>query len=407
MGLYRYKAKKGPEDIITSVISAASKDEAIDKISKMGYMPILVEDAGSEGQQSQKKQGLLSGRIKSKQLTVFSRQLSILLKSGVPILKALTILAEQTPNHYLRNILNNIRRQVKDGNTLSSALSRHPKVFSQLYISLVRAGEESGTLEVALLRIAEYRYKQEQIFSSIRTALTYPVLMALVGTGTIIFMLTFVLPRLLSIFVRLGQELPWPTKVLIAISNFLTQKWMFAILILAVILIAIIFKWFNSSKTGKLFISYAKLHSPIFGGIFLKAELARFSRTLELLLKSGIQLLSAIDKSIPTINNEIISDELKKAYKAIEQGESFGATLDKCKIFPKFMVNLISVGQESGRIDEALEELAFTYENETDEAIKIMTNLLEPLMILVMGVIVGFIIICMLLPVFQLNLMIK
>lgn len=407
MGLYKYRAKKGPEDIITSVINAASKEEAIDKISKMGYLPISVEDVRSETEPGLKRPGPLSRRIKPRQLTIFSRQLSILLKSGVPILKALTILSEQTPNYYFRSILNNIRLQVKDGNTLSAALNQHSKVFSPLYISLVRAGEESGTLEVALLRIAEYRYKQEQIFSSIRTALTYPILMALVGTGTIIFMLTFVLPRLLTIFIRLGQELPWPTKVLISISNFLTQKWMLPIFILAVILIANIYKWLSNSKTGKLLISYIKLHTPIFGGIFLKAELARFSRTLELLLKSGIQLLSAIDKSIPTVNSEIISQELKKGYKAIEQGESFGATLDKCSLFPKFMVNLISVGQESGKIDDALEELALTYENETDEAIKIMTNLLEPIMILVMGIIVGFIIICMLLPVFELNLMVK
>ncbi|MCK4993803.1 MAG: type II secretion system F family protein [Candidatus Omnitrophica bacterium] len=407
MGLYRYKAKKGPDKVITSVIAAGSKEEAVDKISKMGYLPVLVEVSGSSSNDNFKQQGFFAGRIKQKQITVFARQLSILLKSGVPILKALIILTNQTPNQKLKRILNSVRVQIKDGKTLSSALAFHSEVFSVLFVSLIAAGEESGTMEVALLRIAEYRKKKEQIFSDIRTALTYPILMALVGTGTIIFMLTFVMPRLLSIFTRLGQELPLPTKILISISNFLTQQWVWPVFVLGIAVIFILIKRMMATKAGKLIASHIKLRSPIFGALFLKAELAQFSRTLDLLLKSGIQLLSAIQKSIATLDNEVIKQELKKGYKSIEQGETFGATLDKCSLFPKFMVNLVSVGEESGKIEGALEELAITYEEETDEAIKIMTNLLEPLMILFMGVIVGFIIVSMLLPVFQLNLIVQ
>ena len=407
MGLYRYKAKKGPGKIITSVIAAGSKEEAIDKISKMGYMPVLVEDVRSESTNDTKQKGFFRGRIKSKQITVFARQLSILLKSGVPILKALTILANQTPNHRLKGVLNSVRSQIKEGKTLSSALAFHSDVYSGLFVSLIAAGEESGTMEIALLRIAEYRRKKEQILSTIRTALTYPMLMALVGTGTIIFMLTFVMPRLLSIFTRLGQDLPLPTKILISVSNFLTQQWVWPVLIGGMVLIFVLVKRMAATKAGKLIVSHIKLHSPVFGTLFLRAELAQFSRTLELLLKSGIQLLSAIQKSITTLDNEVIKQELIKGYKAIEQGETFGATLDRCSLFPKFMVNLVSVGEESGKIEGALEELAFTYEEETDEAIKMMTNLLEPLMILSMGIIVGFIIVSMLLPVFQLNLIVQ
>lgn len=407
MGLYRYKAKKGPGKVITSVIAAGSKEEAVDKISKMGYMPVLVEEADLHNTEQIKKKGFFKGRIKAKQITVFARQLSILLKSGVPILKALTILANQTPNQRLKVVLNSVRVQIKDGKTLSSALAFHADIFSSLFVSLIAAGEESGTMEIALLRIAEYRKKKEQIISNIRTAMTYPILMALVGTGTIIFMLTFVMPRLLSIFTRLGQELPLPTKILISISNFLTQQWVWPVFIIIVIVIIILFKRILATKAGNLIISHIKLRSPVFGTLFLKSELSQFSRTLDLLLKSGIQLLNAIQKSITTLDNEVIKLELIKGYKAIEQGETFGATLDKCPLFPKFMVNLISVGEESGKIEGALEELAVTYEEETDEAIKIMTNLLEPLMILVMGIIVGFIIVAMLLPVFQLNLIVQ
>ncbi|MFH1093897.1 MAG: type II secretion system F family protein [Candidatus Omnitrophota bacterium] len=407
MGLYRYKAKKGPGKVLTSVITAGSKEEAVDKISKMGYMPVLVEDASSENPDDFKQQGFFRVRIKSKQITVFAKQLSILLKSGVPILKALTILANQTPNQRLKMVLNSVRLQIKDGKTLSSALAFHSDEFSSLFVSLIAAGEESGTMEVALLRIAEYRRKKEQIFSNIRTALTYPILMALVGTGTIIFMLTFVMPRLLSIFTRLGQDLPLPTKILISVSNFLTLGWVWPVFAGTIVLIFIIAKRFLATKAGKLIVSRIKLRSPVFGTLFLRAELAQFSRTLDLLLKSGIQLISALQKSINTLDNEVIKQELIKGYKAIEQGETFGSTLDKCYLFPKFMVNLVSVGEESGKIEGALEELARTYEEETDEAIKIMTNLLEPLMILIMGVIVGFIIVSMLLPVFQLNLIVQ
>lgn len=408
MGTYKYKAKKGPTEVVSSFIDASSRNEAIEKINQLGYMPVYVEEIGKAVSRATAKQAGFSLQfIKPKQITIFTRQLAILLKSGVPILKGLTILAEQSLNNRFRTILIGIRSEVKDGKTLSWALSLYPGIFSGLYISLVQAGEESGTLEESLLRIAEYRNKQEQIFSSIKTALTYPVLMGVVGLGTIIFMLTFVMPRLLKIFTRLGQDLPLPTKVLIAVSNFMGLKivWVFVgiILLLAIFLV----KRRSRTKKEKLLVSFFKLKMPIFGEIFLKAELARFSRTLELLLKSGVQLLKAIQKSIATLNNEIIRDELKAAYKKIEQGESFGTTLSHSKVFPRFMVNLISVGEESGRLEEALKELAFTYDNETDEAVKIMTNLLEPMMILFMGLVVGFIIVSMLLPVFQLNLMIK
>lgn len=407
MSVYKYKAKKGPNKVINAVINAVSRQEAIDKISEMGYLPIAIEEVrdGESAVFSSKKLNQI--KLKSKQITVFTKQLAILLRSGVPILKGLLILADQSLNPDFKAILNTINAQIKDGNSLSAALAAFPNIFSPLYVSLVRAGEDGGTLETSLLRIAEYRQKQEQIFTNIKTALTYPVLMAIVGMGTIIFMLTFVMPRLLGIFARLGQELPLPTKILISISNFLTQGWVWVIILCVGIAGVIYFKNNPASRRRKLFISQLKLKLPIFGEVFLKAELSRFSRTLELLLNSGVHVLAALQRSIPIIENEIMQDELKKAYKAIEQGESFGTTLDQSAVFPKFMVNLISVGEESGNLEDALKELALTYENETDEAVKIMTNLLEPMMILLMGIVVGFIIVSMLLPVFQLNVMVN
>ncbi|MCP4650255.1 MAG: type II secretion system F family protein [PVC group bacterium] len=403
MGTFKYRAKKGPNDIIDSTIEADSKEEAIEKISQLGYLAMHIEKTDAADAMPLSKGGLFRLGVSKKRITVFTRQLSILLKSGVPILKALGVLAEQSENNYLKAVVNEIYGEIKKGRTLSAALEGYLKIFSPLYIALVRTGENSGTLDEALFRISEYRYRQEQIISNVRTALTYPLLMAVVGVGTVVFMLMFVMPKLLKIFTRLGQDLPLPTKILIAISHFLRQGWVWVGFVLLCVAIGLIIKYGMRSKKQKLMLSALKLRLPIFGEIFLKTELARFSRTLELLLKSGIQLLNAIRVSIPTLSNEMIREALRQGYSDIERGESVGRTLKRFPVFPKFMANLVSVGEESGRLEEVLEELTNTYERETDESVKIMTNLLEPIMILIMGIIIGGIIIAMLLPVFQIN----
>ena len=216
-------------------------------------------------------------------------------------------------------------------------------------------------------------------------------------------MLTFVMPRLMKIFINLGQDLPLPTKILIFTSNGLRQWGFWIILILA--LIILIFRRQMRTKTGRISLSLLKLHLPLYGKFTLKAELARFSRTLELLIKNGIPILQAMDIATPVLENEIIKNQLSKSYKELEQGGSLGRSLRNSRLFPLFMTNLIIVGEESGKLDEALSEIASSYERDTDEAMRIMASLLEPLMILAMGLIVGFIVVAMLLPIFQINVM--
>jgi type II secretory pathway component PulF len=232
-------------------------------------------------------------------------------------------------------------------------------------------------------------------------ALAYPILMGIVGVATIVFMLTFVMPRLMQIFINMGQELPLPTRILISISQGLRQWWFWIVLALT-IAITVISRQLKT-RAGKLSLSLFKLRLPIFGNLTLKAELSRFSRTLELLVKSGIPILKAIDISIPVLDNEIIKNQLRQSYKELEQGASFGRSLKNSKLFPLFMTNLIIVGEESGKLDEALAEVANSYEKDTDEAIRTMASLMEPLMILAMGLVVGFIVIAMLLPIFEIN----
>lgn len=400
MPIYIYRAKKGPKDIIEDKIEAQSEKEAVEKINQMGYMPVRIQvsTAGAaEGIFTYRPQA----RVKPKEITIFTRQLASLLKSGVPILVALNIFREQTVNQRLNEILVNIYNMIKEGESFSSALSRYPNAFPQLYIAMIKAGEDSGTLAEALLRISEYRSKEEEVFSKLRMALAYPILMAIVGLLTIIFMLTFVIPRLASIFVSLGQELPLPTQILISTSKFLRQWWVWGIIFLLILAI----RQQLRMKAARLPLSKLKLRIPIFGQFIQKNELARFCRTLELLIRNGIPILRAMNIAIPVLDNEAIKIQLAKSYKELEQGGSFGKSLKGSMLFPAFMSNLISVGEESGRLDEALSEIAGSYERDTDEAMKIFSSLLEPITILVMGLIVGFIVIAMLLPVFQINFM--
>ena len=408
MAIYKYRAKKGLDHVEDGKIEAQSEKDAIEKIHQMGCVPLYIEECLRSEPKTQASSSLgtrMFGRIPQSEITLFSRNLASLLRAGVPILKAISIISEQSENANLKIMLYNIYNAVKDGSSFSSALMKYPKSFSYLYIAIINAGEDSGALPDALLRIAEYRAKQEEMFSHIRMALAYPILMAVMGIATVVFMLTFVVPRLTNIFTSIGQALPMPTKILISVSAGLRQSWPWMILILAIATLSVR-KQLNT-QNGRIFFSAFKLRFPVFGKFVFKSELARFSRTLELLIRNGIPILKAIDIAIPVLGNEMIKNQLKRSYKDLEQGGSFGKSLKGSKLIPLFVTNLIIVGEESGRLDDALSEVANIYERETDEATKVMTNLLEPIMILITGLIVGFIVIAMLLPIFEINVVVK
>jgi type II secretory pathway component PulF len=404
MPLYKYRAKDGPEHIVEGQIEAKNKEEAIEKINQMGYLPVRLGEEVVGRKQGKVPRSLFSAGLRTHDITIFSRQLASFLKSGMPILRALSIISAQSENHRLKDMIESIRAEVRDGKVFSAALAKFPRVFSPLYIAMVRTGEDSGTLPEALMRVVAYRQKQEEIFSRIRMALVYPAIMASVAIATIVFMFTFVMPRLMRIFSNIGEDLPLATKVLIAISTGFRQWWPVIILVGTVIFFIVKHQF---TKAHAVRLSRLKLRLPLFGNLISRAELARFSRTLELLIRNGIPILKAIEVAIPTVNNELIRQQLRKSCKDLERGASFGKSLQKSALFPAFMSNLIIIGEESGQLDEALCEIANSYEKETEEAIKMMTTLLEPMIIFVMGAVVGFIVIAMLLPVFQINLMVK
>jgi general secretion pathway protein F len=403
MPVYAYRAKKDPQNIVEGRVEGRSEKEAIEKINALGYIPVHVEECGVSASRDTTSFNRSVGKIRPAEVTIISRQLASLLKAGVPILAALNIISEQSENASLKAMVRNVHDAVKEGSTFSGTLMQYPQVFPPIYIAMVRVGEDSGSLPEMLLRISDYRSKQEEMFARFRMALAYPMLMAMVGVGTIIFMLTFVMPRLLNIYNNIDQRLPLPTRILISVSEGL-RHWGIWILL---VLIAVIFVAAQQLKSaaGRSFLSVFKLHVPVFGKFILKAELSRFCRTLELLIKSGIPILKGLEVGIPILENEVIKGKLRTSYKDLEQGGSFGRSLKSSSLFPLFMTNLLIVGEESGKLDEALSEVASSYERDTDEAIKVMSSLLEPLMILGMGLIVGFIVIAMLLPIFEINVM--
>jgi type II secretory pathway component PulF len=405
MAYYRYRAKKGPSETVEGALEAQSKEEAIEKLSLLGYLPVHIEERQEAGDSSRMPRTFqfTSQTVKLRDISIFSGQLSSLIRSGVTILKALGIIEEQTENKYFKYVLGGIADDIKVGRTFSESLSQYPNVFSSLYVAIIKAGEDTGTLHAALERITAHLRKQEGILSKVKTALVYPALMTIVGAGTVVFMLMFVIPRIKDIFTSMGQQLPMPTRVLIATSDILRVSW-FWLLIAG---IAVFLGVKKLLRTKKEMVSTMTLKIPLYGNFIRKAEIAQVARTMELSMKSGINILRAMELSIPILDNEVIRKELLAAYEEVKQGGSLGRNLKRTTIFPAFVTNFIIIGEESGKLQEVFGEIADYFEKDTDETLRLLTAQLEPLMILAIGSVLGYVVIAMLLPIFQINLMVQ
>ncbi|HTY44733.1 MAG TPA: type II secretion system F family protein [Patescibacteria group bacterium] len=405
MAHYHYRAKKGPSETVEGSLEAQSREEAIEKLSLLGYLPVQIEERQDAAGSSRAPEAVQFGSqaVKLRDISIFSGQLSSLIRSGVTILKALGIIAEQTENKYFRYVLNGIADDIKVGRTFSESLLQYPHVFSTLYVAIIKAGEDTGTLHASLERITAHLRKQEGILSKVKTALVYPALMTIVGAGTVVFMLMFVIPRIKDIFTSMGQQLPMPTRILIATSDILRVSW-FWLLIAGIAAFSGIKRLLRTKKET---VSAVTLKIPLYGSFIRKAEIAQVSRTMELSMKSGINILRAMELSIPILDNEIIRKELLAAYEEVKQGGSLGRNLKRTAIFPAFVTNFIIIGEESGKLQEVFGEIADYFEKDTDETLRLLTAQLEPLMILIIGAVLGYVVIAMLLPIFQINLMVQ
>jgi len=400
MPIFQYKAKDKTAQTVTGQIEAANEGQAIELISQRGLLPVAIYEgtksfAGSTPQRPRK--------IKTRELYLFSRQMSSLIKAGVPILQALFMISEQTQESYFKGVISSIHQGIRGGKSFSECLSGYPYIFNAFYVAMIKVGEEGGTLKEMLSRLSEYLQTQEEIFSKVRSALAYPVVMMIVGLGTVLFILTFVMPKITVMFSSMSEQLPVPTRILMNVSTFLKDGWMgMGLVILAGTLFL---RTWGQSEKGRRALSAFKLQLPFLKDFILKAELARFCRTLEVLLRSGVSLLKGLEIAIPTLSNEVVKDTLGHCRNDLESGARLTESLKKSTLVPPMMVSILSIGEESGALEATLKEVADGYEQETNEAIKTMTTLLEPLLILGIGLVVGAIVLAMLLPIFQIDIL--
>ena len=401
---FYYQAKKGPDRTEKGVIEAENQEQAITKLIQSGLVPVEVRlkaEPASKGKPYYRLR--LKRRLGLKELNIFTQQLRTLIRSKVELLSSLKILYEQTDNETLKKIILDLQNTVKDGSTFSTALNKYPDFFPSLFVNIIRSGEASGRLDEAFGQLADFLEKEQDMRMKIRSALAYPVLMILVGAATIFVLFSFVIPRLVVIFEDFQAVLPLPTRILLKISSAFKQAWFLMVIFFAG---AIFFFRAKASKEHGA-IDWFKLHLPLLGNLNRKTAIARFSRTLGLLLHSGIPVFQALQIAIPTLENRIFIRQLESVPKDVMAGSTLSSSMKKVSYFDPFLIQMITVGEEGGILEEVLTEVADSFTRETEAIIKVITSLIEPLVILFLGLILGGIVMAMLLPIFQINMLIR
>jgi len=337
--------------------------------------------------------------IKKVEISRFTRQFATMIGAGLPMVQCLEIMAAQIENNELRKIINNVKESVQGGSTLSEALAKHPKVFDQLYTNMVEAGEMGGALDTILVRLAVYREKADALVRKVKGAMVYPAVVSIVATGVTIAMLTFIVPVFAKMFGGLGAELPGPTLVILGISNFLKAN--FLLLFGGLIVLTIVFIYWVRTPGGRRTFDKTMIKTPVFGNLIRKSAVARFTRTLGTLLSSGVSIIDAMEITAKTAGNTVVSDAIKKSVLSIAEGDTITGPLRESGVFPPMVTQMISVGEKTGGLDEMLGKIADFYDEEVDEAVSALTSLIEPVIIVIMGCVIGGILIAMYLPMFD------
>ena len=409
MPSYAYEALDKGGKQVRGVIEAANEDVIIEKLRGMGYYPLRVNIHRSKASDFDilAMPGLkfIFHRVKRKHIMTFTRQLATLIDAGLPILRSLRILEEQVESATFKEIIAKIAADIEGGSTLSDAISKFPKQFDNLYVAMVRAGEIGGVLEAVLNRIAEFLEKRQALIGKVRSAMMYPIVVLCIATLIVGFILIKIIPKFVEIFLQLGAELPLPTLILVNIAKAITDH--FIAVIIGVAAIVFVIKYINKTKGGKYFFDTAKLKVPIFGSIFLKVAITRFAGTLATLINAGVPILQAIDIVRETSGNEVISRAMEQVYNSVKEGESIHEPMREAKIFPPLVCHMVAVGEETGAIDQMLTKVAEAYEREVDDTVNALTSIIEPVLIVVLGAIVGAIVICLYLPLFYIPKAIK
>lgn len=401
MAVFTYKATDRLGKPVTGNIEAKDKKAVIARLQESDYFPIRIEEKGKSSSRERKLSFSFGQRIKKKDVLIFTSQLATLTSSGVPLDRSLTILTELTENKKLSQIIADVQKSVHGGSHFTDALARHPRVFTKLYLSMVKAGESGGVLENVLIRLADFLESSQDFKDSVTSALIYPVLLTLVGGGAVIVLLTFVVPKFTQIFADMGQTLPLPTRFLLGLSTILLHYWWLVVALTLGVVFSI--RYYINTADGKWFWDSLKLRLPIWKDLTQKIEVSRFSRTLGTLVQSGVPILQSLAIVKDVIGNSVLAKAIREIQGKIKEGEKISGPLRQSHLFPPMAIHMIDVGEETGQLESMLFKVADAYDVETRTSVKRMVALLEPALILFMGVVVGFIVISMLMAIFGIN----
>ncbi|MGH7582271.1 MAG: type II secretion system F family protein [Gemmatimonadales bacterium] len=394
MPVFEYTAKNATTgQIMKGSFDAPSRDELIGHLRKNRMLLVSLREARKEIRFS-----LPGGGIKTRDVVIFTRQFATMINSGLPLVQSLNILAAQTDNPRLKDVTRVVVRDVEAGNTLADALGKHPKAFPALYVNMVAAGEAGGILDTILLRLASFLEKNDKLVRKVKSAMIYPAVIFTVAIGAIAILLIFVIPVFRTMFESVNMELPLPTRIVINLSDFLRGYWWAVLGGLTVAGIA--FKRFYGTPAGRRRVDGFLLRTPVLGDVIRKSAVSRFTRTLGTLVSSGVSILDGLEITAKTAGNTVIHDAIMASRSSIAGGDTIAAPLDKSGVFPPMVISMIAVGEQTGGLDEMLSKIADFYDDEVDVAVGGLLSLLEPLMILFLGVIVGGMIVAMYLPIF-------
>lgn len=393
-GKFSFQAKDSSNKLVTGVVEAQSVAEARTILRSQGLAPVNVKS------QNDMLEMRLTGGVSAKELQIFSRQFAVLIESGVPVLESLQSIAESLGNKKFKNAVLDIIRQISTGKKLSEGMALYPGIFDRLYVNLVRAGEEAGVLDDVLNRLAFYIEKSNALKSKIKGALWYPVITLLIAFGAIAVILVYVIPKMKDLFEGQGQELPALTQMVIDMSTLVRENWMYGLGVCVVVPIATIL--YYRTPPGRMTIDSLLIKLPVFGSLIVRSSIARMSRTLSTLLRAGVQLTEAVEIAAEVTGNAVIEKDLRRSKESIVQGREFVEPLKKAKNIPLMVTQMMAIGEQTGNMDVMLTKVADFYESEVETTADALTSLIEPLMIVFLGGTIGFLVIAMFMPIFNL-----
>jgi len=404
MGTFQYTATDRTAKIVHGSMDAADERAVVAWLRANGYYPIKVGQSGGATQAGPSIAGLSTAFARgpsTQDVLAFTQQLATLLEAGMELDRSLAILLDLTDNQRLRSILRGILTDIQTGSSFADSLAKHPRLFSRLYVNMVKAGEASGVLEVILSRLAGFLERSKAVRDEVTSAMIYPALLLCVGGGAVVVMMNFVIPKFAQIFADTKQLMPLPTRILLAISGFTTDYWW--VFIGLIIVGCISLRAYLQTEQGRARWDHWKLSLPLLGDLIREIEVSRFARTFGTLLQSGVPVLNAVSIVRETITNRVITGAMSRLQEGVKRGEGISGPLRATGAFPSFSIHMTRVGEETGRLEEMLIKVADTYDERVRRTVKRLTSLLEPVLILSLGLIVGFIVLSMLLAIFSIN----